>query len=84
MIDERALACRIQLKLAQEDRTRGMQIHVDVSGSVARIHGRFLSAGPLSTGLHRSEEDILEVVRSFEEIKKVEFNLADAGIPVES
>ena len=72
------------MKLAQEDRTKGMQIDVDVCEGVARINGKFLSTGPLTTGLHRSEEDILEVVRQFKEIKKVEFNLADAGIPVET
>lgn len=83
-IDAYALACRIQLKLAQEGRTKGMQIEVEVSDQVARINGKFLSTGPLTKGLHRSEEDIMEVVRSFKEIKKVEFNLAGAGIPVET
>jgi cytidylate kinase len=84
IIGECALACQIQLKLAQEDRTKGMQIEVEVSDHVARINGKFLSTGPVAKGLHRSEEDIVEVVRSFKEIKKVEFNLADAGIPVET
>ncbi len=84
VIDARALACEIQLRLAQEDRTKGMQLDVEVFDHVARINGKFLSTGPLSTGLHRSEEDIIEVVRQFKEIKKVEFNLAGAGIPVET
>ncbi len=84
VIDEYALACQIQLKLAQEDRTKGMQIDVDVSGPVARINGKFFGTGPLTSGLHRSQEDIMEVVREFKEIKKVEFNLAGAGIPVET
>ncbi len=84
IIDECALACQIQLKLAQEDRTKGMHLDVQVSRHVARINGKFLSAGPLTRGLQRSEEDIMEVVRSFKEIKKVEFDIADAGIPVET
>jgi len=84
IVDAFILACRIQLKLAQEDRTKGMQLDVEVSDHVARINGKFLSTGPLSTGLQRSEEDIIQIVRQFEEIKKVEFNLADAGIPVET
>jgi cytidylate kinase len=84
VIDECALACRIQLRLAQDDRTKGMHIDVEVFDQVARINGRFFGAGPLSSGLHRSEEDIMEVVRQFKEIKKVEFNLTDAGIPVET
>jgi cytidylate kinase len=84
VIDNYALASRIQLKLAQDDRTKGMQIDVEVSDQVARINGKFLSTGPLTSGLHRSEEDIMEVVRRFKEIKKVEFNLVDAGIPVET
>lgn len=84
IIDAFALACQIRLKLAREDRTKGMQIDVEVHDDVARINGKFLSTGPLTTGLHRSEEDILEVVRQFKEIKKVEFNLTGAGIPVET
>lgn len=79
-----ALACRIKLRLAQNDRTQGMQIGVNVMDQVARISGKFLSSGPLSKGLNRSKEDILEVVREFREIKKVEFDLKDAGIPVET
>ncbi len=83
-IDEFVLACRIRLRLAQTERTRGMQIDVDVSEGVARITGKFLSSGPFSKGLHRSQEDILRVIREFDEIKKVEFDLEDAGIPVET
>ncbi len=84
VIDAYALSCQIQLRLAQEDRTRGMQIDVDVFSDVARINGKLFGTGPLTSGLHRSQEDIMEVVRQFKEIKKVEFNLADAGIPVET
>lgn len=84
IIDECALACRIQLSLAQDDRTKGMHLDVAVSDQICRINGKFLSSGPLTSGLHRSEEDIMEVVRQFKEIRKVEFNLADAGIPVET
>jgi cytidylate kinase len=84
IVDAFALACEIQLKLAQEDRTKGMHLDVEVSDHVARIKGKFLSTGPLTTGLQRSEEDVMEVVRQFKEIKKVEFNLAGAGIPVET
>lgn len=85
IVDAFSLACRIQLKLAQEDRTKGMQLDVEVSSDhVARINGKFLSTGPLTTGLQRSEEDVMEVVRQFKEIRKVEFNLAGAGIPVET
>jgi cytidylate kinase len=78
------LACRIKLKLAQDDRTRGMQIDVHVHDTVASISGKFLSSGPLTKGIQRSENDIIEVVRAFPEIKNVEFNLKDAGIPVEA
>ena len=84
IVDGYSLACQVKLKLAQDDRTRGMQIDVKVSDQVARINGKFLSTGPLTSGLHRSEEDVMEVVRQFKEIKKVEFNLVDAGIPVET
>ena len=84
VIDAYALASRIQLKLAQDGRTKGMQIDVEVSDQIARINGKFLSTGPLTSGLHKSEEDVMEVVRQFKEIKKVEFNLVDAGIPVET
>jgi hypothetical protein len=84
IIDRFVLACQIQLKLGQDERTKGMHIDVEVHDEVARINGKFASTGPLSTGLHRSEEDILEVVRRFKEIKKVEFSLTGAGIPVET
>jgi hypothetical protein len=84
VVDGYSLACQVKLKLAQDDRTRGMQIDVKVSDQVARINGKFLSTGPLTSGLHKSEEDVMEVVRQFKEIKKVEFNLVDAGIPVET
>ena len=79
-----ALACRIKLRLAQNDRTQGMQIGVHVADQVAKISGKFLSSGPLIKGLNRSKEDILEVVREFRGIKKVEFDLKDAGLPVET
>jgi cytidylate kinase len=78
------LSCRIKLKLAQNDRTRGMQIDVLVRDQVAHVSGKFLSSGPLSKGVQRSEADIMEVVREFREIRKVEFNLKDAGMPVET
>ncbi len=84
VIDEFALARRIRLKLAQEDRTKGMKIDVEVCDGVAFVYGKFRTTGPLTTGLHRSEEDIIEVVRAFPDIEKVEFNLTDAGIPVET
>ncbi len=78
------LSCRIKLKLAQNDRTRGMQIGVQVQGHLARVSGKFLSSGPLSKGVQRSEADIMEVIREFQEIRKVEFDLKDAGMPVET
>jgi cytidylate kinase len=78
------LASRIRLKLAQNDRTRGMQVGVQVSGHTARISGKFLSSGPMSKGLQRSEADVMDVIRGFQEIKKVEFDLRDAGMPVEA
>ncbi len=84
ILNQFALACRIKLRLAQNDRTRGMQIKVRVRDRVAQIYGKFLSSGPISTGLHRSEEDISEVIREFPEIEKVEFDVRDAGIPIET
>lgn len=39
---------------------------------------------PMTTPLQRSEEDIMEIARRFREIKKVEFILADPGIPSET
>ena len=39
---------------------------------------------PMNRALQRSEEDIMEVVRRFPEIKKLELILADAGIPSET
>jgi len=38
---------------------------------------------PMTTALQRSEEDIMKIVRRFRQIKKLEFDLADAGIPSE-
>jgi len=78
------LACRIKLKLAQNDRTRGMQIDVRVEGQRALVSGKFLSSGPLSKGVQRSEADVMEVIREFPEIRKVSFDLNDAGLPVET
>ena len=39
---------------------------------------------PMTTVLQRNEEDIMKIVRRFRQIKKVEFDLADAGIPSET
>jgi hypothetical protein len=39
---------------------------------------------PISMALQGSEEDVMEIVRWFREIKKVAFDLADAGIPSET
>lgn len=82
--DAFALACRIKLKLAQDERTKGMQLDVAVFKDVARVNGKFLSSGPLSKGIQKSEALILEVVRQFEDIRKVEFELKDAGVPIET
>lgn len=78
------LACRIKLKLAQNDRTRGMQIDVRVEGQRALVSGKYLSSGPLSKGVQRSEADVMEVIGAFPEIRKVSFDLNDAGLPVET
>jgi hypothetical protein len=83
-LNDFVLSCRIKLKLAQNDRTRGMQIDVQVRDQLARVSGKFLSSGPLTKGVQRSEADIMEVVREFPEIRKVEFDFTDAGMPVET
>jgi len=78
------LACRMKLRLAQNDRTRGMQIDVQVQGQRALVSGKFLSSGPLSKGVQRSEADILEVLREFPEVRTVTFDLKGAELPVET
>jgi len=84
VVDQFALASRIKIGLAKDDRTRGMHLEVEVTDQQARIYGKFLSSGPLTKGLKRSKDDIIGVIRQFPEIKKVEFDLQDAGIMVET
>jgi cytidylate kinase len=83
IIENFSMACRIKVKLALNDRTRGMPLDVKVQDGVARIYGKFLSSGPFASGLHMSQNDILEVVRTFPGIEKVEFDIKEAGIPIE-
>jgi len=78
------LGCRLRLALAQNERTRGMQIDVRVQGHAAWVSGEFLSGGRPSKEVQRSEADIREVIRALPEIRTVAFDVQAAGTPGET
>lgn len=82
IIDQFVLGCRIKLRLAQDERTRGMHLHVSVADQVAEISGKFLNNSPVMHGTSRSENDILAVTREFPEIQRVDFVLKDAAVAI--
>jgi Cytidylate kinase len=77
------LASLVKSKLTLSEKTRGMDINVKASGGRIVLSGKFYTSGPFPRGVHRTQNDILEVVQTVPGIKDIKIGIEALGIPVE-
>jgi len=77
------LASLVKSKLTLSEKTRGMDINVEASDGRIVLSGKFYTSGPFPRGIHRTQNDILEVVQTVPGIKDIKIGIEALGIPVE-
>jgi cytidylate kinase len=77
------LASLVKSKLTLSEKTRGMDINVEASDGTIVLSGKFYTSGPFPRGIHRTQNDILEVVQTVPGIKDIKITIEALGIPVE-
>ena len=77
------LASLVKSKLTLSEKTRGMDINVEASAGAIVLSGKFYTSGPFPRGIHRTQNDILEVVQTVPGIKDIKIGIEAIGIPVE-
>ena len=79
------LACLVKSKLALNEKTRGMDLEVQVSDDRVKITGKFYTSGPFPRGIKRSKNDIIEVIQELSEIKDkdIKIEIESLAVPIE-
>ena len=82
-LDDFCLACQVKAELFSNERTKGMDLDVEVRHGDVRIFGKFLTSGPFRRGIHRSRKDIVEVAKAVSGVERIELDIQGQAIPVD-
>jgi len=84
VIDDFVLAAKVQLQLAVDERTKGMELKVKAEGQTVRIRGRVLTSGVFrSGGSEITRSDITEVAGHVPGVRSVSVDLVETTGPLE-
>jgi cytidylate kinase len=84
MIDDFALAAKVQLQLALHDRTKGLELKVRAERQAVTIRGRVLTSGIFrSGGRETTRNDIIEVASHVSGVRSVSVDLEETTVPLE-
>src|SRR4030042_1557549 len=83
-VEDFALACQIKAKIALNERTKGIELDVEVKDGKVRIQGKlYTTVGMFATGLRQSEAEIITIVKSVPGVKNVKVELQEIPVAVE-
>ena len=83
-VEDFAFSCQIKAKIALNERTRGIELDVEVKDSNVRIQGKlYTTVGMFATGLRQSEAEIITIVKSVPGVKDVKVDLQELPVAVE-
>jgi cytidylate kinase len=83
IIEDFLLASRVKAELANNDRTKGLELEVGAEKGVIKITGSFETGGIFHSGKHRIKNDLIEVARQVPGVKEVNIGLADIAVALE-
>jgi cytidylate kinase len=83
-IEDFALSCQLKAKIALNERTRGIELDVEVKDSNVRIQGKlYTTVGMFATGLRQTEAEIGTIAKSVPGVKDVKVDLQELPVAVE-
>jgi len=83
-VEDFALSCQINAKIALNERTKGIELDVAVKDGNVRIQGKlYTTVGMFATGLRQSEAEIITIVKSVPGVKDVKVELQELPVAVE-
>jgi hypothetical protein len=83
-IENFALACQIKAKIALNERTRGIELDVEVKDGNVHIQGKlYTTVGMFATGLRQTEAEIRTIAKSVSGVKDIKVDLQELPVAVE-
>ena len=83
-IEDFALSCQVKAKIALNERTRGIELDVEVKDGNVRIQGKlYTTVGMFATGLRQTEAEIRTIAKSVPGVKDVKVDLQELPVAVE-
>lgn len=83
-VEDFALSCQVKAKIALNERTKGIELDVEVKDGNVRIQGKlYTTVGMFATGLRQSEAEIITIVKSVPGVKDVKVELQELPVAVE-
>lgn len=83
-VEDFALSCQVKAKIALNERTKGIELDVEVKEGNVRIQGKlYTTVGMFATGLRQSEAEIITIVKSVPGVKDVKVELQELPVAVE-
>lgn len=83
-IENFALACQIKATIALNERTRGIELDIEVKEGTVLIQGKlYTTVGMFATGLRQTEAEIKAIVKNIPGVKEVKVDLQELPVAVE-
>jgi hypothetical protein len=83
-VEDFALSCQVKATIALNERTKGIELDVEVKDGTVRIQGKlYTTVGMFATGLRQSEAEIITIVKSVPGVKNVKVELQEIPVAVE-
>ena len=84
IIENYALSCEVKSKIALNERTRGIEVDVEVNDGNVQIGGKlYTTLGIFASGLRQSEAEIMKIAKSVPGVKSVQVHLRETPVAVE-
>ncbi|MBU1053229.1 MAG: cytidylate kinase family protein [Proteobacteria bacterium] len=83
IIDDFLLACQVKTALVTHDQTKGLGLDVTSEKGSVTITGSFETGGIFSSGKHRIRNDLVEVAKQVEGVKKVLIGIENIPVALE-
>jgi cytidylate kinase len=83
ILEDFLLASRVKSALSLNERTRGLELEVEVREGAATITGRFETSGIFPRGKHRIQNDLLTVAQEIPGIRQVKIGLQELPVALD-
>ena len=84
LIDDFVLASRVKVRLAVDERTKGLELQVEADRGVVKITGRVLLGGMFPwRGKGRTQGDLVEIAKTMPGVQKVLVDLEETVVHLE-